>query len=139
MAALTGRSLLISVAATEYAAQVFAATVEADDADNDNVTFAEASAGGGRTYTLKITLTQDMVTTTLWRKIWDVAGTDVAVLMKPYGNATASATQPHFTMTATVKEPNGVILGGEADASPTNRLQVEVEWPLLAKPTMVTA
>lgn len=139
MAALTGRSLLIQVAATEYAAQVFAATVDADDADNDNVTFAEAAAGGGRVYVLKLTLTQDMVVTTLWRKIWDAAGTDVAVVMKPYGNAAASVTQPHYTMTATVKEPNGTIIGGEADASPTNRLQVEVEWPLAAKPVMVTS
>lgn len=138
MAALTGRSLLISVGGTNYEAQVFAATVDADDAESDQTTFAEAAAGGGRQYVLKLTLTQDMAASTLWSKIWDAAGTDVAVLMKPYGNATASASQPHFNMTATVKEPNGTLIGGEADPSPTNRLQVEVEWPLAAKPTRVT-
>lgn len=139
MAALSGRTLKISVDSTDYETQVFAATVEADDAESDNVTFAEAAAGGGRQYLLKITLTQDMAASTLWSEIWDNAGSDVEVLMKPYGNATASASQPHFTMTATIKEPNGVLFGGEADASPTNRWQTEVEWVLAAKPTRVTA
>lgn len=139
MAAVTGRTMTIRVAGIEYAAQVFAATVHSTYAGDDNVTYAAAAAGGGQAYVLKLTLTQDMAASTLWSKIWDAAGTDVAVLMKPYGNASASVTQPHYTMTATVKEPNGTIIGGEADASPTNRLQVEVEWPLAAKPVMVTS
>lgn len=139
MAALTGRTLLISVGGTEYNTQVFEAHVDADDADSDSITFAEAAAGGGRAYTLNITLTQDMATGTLWDRIWSAAGTDVAVLMKPYGNAAASATQPHYSMSANVREPNGTLIGGEADSSPTKRLTVEVEWPLAAKPTKVIA
>jgi hypothetical protein len=139
MAALTARTLTISVGGTQYEAQVFSATVSADAADNDDVTFAEAAAGGGRVYTLGLTLTQDMAASTLWRKIFDSPGTDVAVVMKPYGNATPSAAQPHFTMSANVREPDGVLLGGDADSSATNRLKVEVEWPLAAKPTMVTS
>lgn len=139
MAALSGRTLTISVAATDYTTQVFTAEVRSDDADTDEVTFAEAAAGGGRAYVLALKLTQDMVASTLWDKIWAAAGTDVAVLLKPYGNATASATQPHFTMTANVREPNGVLIGGEADASTTKRQTVEVEWPLTAKPLRVTS
>jgi hypothetical protein len=139
MAALTARSLLIQVAATEYAAQVFTAQFEAAAADTDDVTYAEAAAGGGRTYQLSLKLTQDMAASTLWRKIFDAAGTDVAILMKPYGNAAASVTQPHFTATCNVREPDGVFIGGEADASTTKRQVVEVEWPCTAKPVMVTA
>jgi len=90
-------------------------------------------------YTLSITLTQDAVTGTLWDKIWTAAGSDVAVIMKPYGNTTASATQPHYSMTANVREPNGTLIGGEADASPTKRFTTEVEWPLAAKPTKIIA
>lgn len=138
MAALTGRTLLITVAATDYTAQVFSASVEADDADSKDITFAEAAAGGGRQYKLKLTLTQDMVASTLWDKIWSAAGTDVVVLMKPYGNASASVTQPHFTMSANVREPNGTFIGGDADANVQTRYNVEVEWPLAAKPTKVT-
>jgi hypothetical protein len=139
MAALTGRTLKIDVGGTDYTSQVFAATINAEDAESDQVTFAEAAAGGGRQYTLNITLTQDMAASTLWSEIWENAGTDAAFELIPYGNATATATQPHFTGTATIREPNGTLIGGEADASPTNRLTVEVEWPLSGKPTRVTA
>ena len=42
-------------------------------------------------------------------------------------------------MTANVREPNGTLIGGEADASTTKRMTVEVEWPLTAKPTKIIA
>lgn len=138
MAAVSARSLVITIAATDYTAQVFTASFDSAAADSDDVTYAEAAAGGGRVYVLSLKLTQDMVSTTLWRKIFDAAGTDVAILMKPYGNAAASVSQPHFTATANVREPDGVFIGGEADASPTKRQVIEVEWPCTAKPVMVT-
>lgn len=139
MAALTARSLKITVDGDEYYTQVFAATVEADDADSDSVTFAEAAAGGARAYVLAMTITQDMAADSLWSMLWDAAGSDVDVVMMPYGNAAPSATEPHFSMTASVREPNGTLLGGEADANPLTRWDLEIEWPLLAKPTRVTA
>ena len=139
MAALTARSLKITIDAQERYSEVFAATVNADDADADEVTFKEASEGGARAYVLALTLTQDMAATTLWSSIWDEAGTDVPVVLMPYGNAAPSESQPHFTMTASIREPNGTIMGGEADANPLTRFNVEVEWPLLAKPVRVTA
>ena len=139
MAALTGRTLLISIGGTEYNTQVFEAHVDADDADSKDITFAEAAAGGGRKYTLAITLTQDLIASTLWDKIFTAAGSDVTVLMKPYGNTAASATQPHFSMTANVREPNGTFIGGQADANVQTRYNIEVEWPLAAKPTRVVS
>jgi hypothetical protein len=139
MAALGTRNLTLTIGGTEYAAQVFDATVEADAADSDDVTYAEAASGGGRQYNLKIVLTQDMATSTLWTMIFDDAGDDVAVLLRPYGNASASASQPHFTMTANIREPDGTFIGGTADISPSARQQVEVLWPLTTKPTRVTA
>jgi len=139
MAALNARSLLITVAATEYSAQVFTASVDSAAADTDDVTYAEAAAGGGRVYVLALKLTQDMIATSLWQKIFSTPGTDVAVVMKPYGNATASITQPWYTFTANIREPDGTFIGGEADASPTKRQTVEVEWPLTAKPVAVTS
>lgn len=139
MGALTARTLTITVAATAYEAQVFTAEVEAGPADEDDVTYAEAAAGGGRVYFLNLKMTQDMASTGLWSTVFGSAGTDVAVLMKPYGNATASATQPHFSMSANVREPDGVLIGGEADSSATKRQVIEVQWPLAAKPTKVTS
>lgn len=140
MAALTARTLTITVAAVEYSAQVFTAEVESAAADSDDVTYAEAAAGGGRVYQLNLKMYQDLAAATgLWDKIWSASGTDVAVVMKPYGNAAASVSQPHYTMTANVREPDGVLIGGEADASTTKRQVVEVSWPLTAKPAKVTA
>lgn len=139
MAALSARSLKITVDGTERYSEVFAASVDADDADSDEVTFAEAAAGGARAYVLALTLTQDMAADTLWTSLWDEAGEDVEVILMPYGNAVASVGQPHFSMTASIREPNGTLIGGEADANPLTRFNVEVEWPLLAKPVRVVA
>jgi hypothetical protein len=139
MAALNARALTITIAATSYEAQLFTAQVDAEPAEADEVTYSEAAAGGGRTYKLVLKLYQDLAAATgLWDKVWAAAGTDVAVLMKPYGNAAASVSQPHFTMTANVREPDGLLIGGEADATVTKRQTIEVEWPLTAKPVRVT-
>ncbi len=139
MAALNARSLIASIDGADITAQAFTVSISADDADTDDVTYAEAAAGGGRQYTLNLTLTQDMAADTGWSKIFSEAGTDVPVLIKPYGNATASATQPHFSGTVSIREPNGVLIGGDADATVTARQKIEVEWPFTAKPTKVTS
>lgn len=139
MAALGTRNLTLTIDGTEYATQVFEATVEAGAADSDDVTYAEAATGGGRQYNLLITLTQDMAASTLWTQIWENAGDDVTVLMRPYGNSSASLSQPQFTMSANIREPEGPFIGGAADLSASARQKVEVSWPLAAKPTRVTS
>lgn len=103
------------------------------------MSFADAASGGGRDYFLEMTVAQDAVTTSLWNLAWASPGTEVDVLYRPYGNTTASTTQPHYSFTATVKEPDGDFIGGEADASTTAVNTVDLKWPLLAKPTKITA
>lgn len=139
MAAVGTRALTLTIGGTEYAAQVFSAQIESAAADSDDVTYAEANTGGGREYSLAIVLTQDMATSTLWTEIWENAGDDIAFLVRPYGNASASTSQPHFSGTANIREPEGVLIGGAADISASARQQVEVSWPCTAKPTRVTA
>lgn len=139
MAALGTRSLQISVAATDYTAQVFNVDISSEAADDSEVTYAEAAAGGGRVYTLNFTAYQDMTTGTLWDKVWASAGTSAAVIIKPYGNAAASTTQPHYTGNVTITEPDGVLIGGEANSSATARQKFEASWVFAAKPTKVTA
>lgn len=137
MAGLGTRALTISVAATDYTAQVSNARITTGDADSDFVTFADAAAGGARQYNLEFTAVQDLVVGTLWDKIWTAAGTTVACLLKPYGNATATAAQPHYSFNASVREPDGDFLGGEANASTTSRFTFDAVWPIDAKPTKV--
>lgn len=140
MTALGTRLLTISIGGTDYTAQVSDCRITSQAADSDFTTFADAAAGGAREYRLKFKAVQDPATGTIWDKVWTGAGTSVAVILKPAGgSATPSPTQPHFTGNVTVTEPDGDLLGGEADASTTARFTFECEWVWAAKPTKLIA
>lgn len=139
MTALGTRSLTVTIGGTDYTAQVFNCEIGSRAADSSDTTFAEAATGGGRIYSLKFILTQDLAATGLWDKIWSSAGSTVAAVVKPYGNATASVTQPHYSGNVTITEPDGTLIGGDADSSTTARWKVEVSWDFTAKPTKVAA
>lgn len=139
MAAIGTRKLQLNVDATEVTPEVSNVRVTSGESESDFVSFADAAAGGGRVYKLAITMTQNAATGTLWDQVWSHAGEEVDVIVRPYGNATPTATEPHFEGTCVVAEPDGDLLGGEADKSATNRFTTEVEWEFTAKPTKVTA
>lgn len=139
MAALGTRSLTMTIDGTEVTAEVSKAAIRSAGTEADFVSFADAAAGGGRDYVLALTFVQDAETGSLWDQVWESAGDEVPVLVRPYGNAAASATQPHFSATAIISEPDGDLLGGEADPSPSARFVTEVEWALTGKPTKVVA
>lgn len=139
MAQLGTRLLTLSIGGTDYTAQVSKSVITSGEADSDFVTFAQAATGGGREYRLEFTAVQDPATGTLWDKVFTAAGTTVAFILKPAGGTTASPTQPHFTGNAVVSEPEGDLIGGEADSSVTARMTFECSWVLDAKPTRVTA
>lgn len=138
MAALGTRLLVLTIGGTDFTAQISKAVLTSNEADSDFVTFADAAGGGKREYRLEFTAVQDLATGTLWDKVWTAAGTTVAGILKPYGNAAASVGQPHYSFNATITEPDGDFLGGEADASTSARMTFECSWVLDAKPTKVT-
>lgn len=137
MTALGTRLLKIKAGSTEYTAEVSKVAVVAAPADSDFTSFADAATGGAREYALELTMTQDMAATSLWRYIWAQAGQSVAVKINPYGNGTATATEPHYTGNVTVVEPDGVLIGGEANSSTSARMTVDVRWVFAAKPAEV--
>lgn len=139
MAAIGTRKLTLTIDGDDVTPEVSTVEIHSGDTDADFVSFADAASGGGRTYTLNMTLVQDAVTGSLWDRVWAHAGEDIDVTVRPYGNPTATATLPHFTGTVTIVEPDGVILGGDADSSTTQRFTVDVVWTFTAKPTRVTA
>jgi len=144
MGALGTRALVFRLGAspTDYSSSVSDVRITSDETDSDFVSFADAAAGGGRDYKLALTFVQDPATTSLWYYMWNSAGTDVAYEVWPNGrpvSGTPSATQPKFSGTCSVREPNGDMLGGEADASTTARFVTEVEWPLTARPTLTAS
>lgn len=140
MAALGTNRLTLLIDGTERAAEVSRAVISVADTESDFVSFADAAAGGGKDYILELTAVQDPGTEdSIWDMVWEMTGQEVDVIVKPYGNATASATQPHFTGTVVIKMPDGDLLGGEADASTTAKFVTELEWQFLEKPTKVVA
>lgn len=139
MAAIGTRNLTLSIAAGDVTPQVSNARITTAAADSDFVSFFDAANGGARQYALAGTAVQDPVTGTIWEKIWSASGSTVAYLLKPFGNAVASASQPHYSGNATVQEPDGDFLGGEANASTTAKFTIDFSWPCEAKPTKVTS
>lgn len=138
MTALGTRFLKVQIGAVEHTAEVSKCEVVSGPADSDFVSFADAAAGGKRKYTLELTAVQDTAAASLWRYLWDNAGDSVAVKVNPYGNATATVAEPHFTGNVVVTEPDGRLLGGEANSSASARLTVDIVWEFTAKPTEVT-
>jgi len=140
MAAIGTRKMKIQMGTppVEYNADLSRAEVTSGETDSDFVSFADAAAGGGRDYALEFTAVQDASNASLWDEVWTNAGDELDVTMCPYGNDVPSVAEPHFTMTAIISEPDGTILGGEADASSTAKFTFECTWALTAKPTRVT-
>lgn len=139
MSQIGTRLLTIDIDSVEVTAEVSKSVITSAAADSDFVTFADAAAGGARQYALNIVAAQDTATDTVWDQVWSHAGETVTCLVRPYGNATASPTQPHFSCSAVISEPDGDLLGGEADESTTAKMTFEVNWQLEAKPTKITA
>ncbi len=149
MAALGTRALVFEAATaaipgtfTDYTAAVSNVRFVSAESDTDFVTFADAAAGGAREYTLALTMVQDLATGSLWQKTFSETGTDVPVRVWPNGKpagGTATVSQPRVNATVQITEPDGDWLGGEADASVTQRFTTEVGWKLTTKPTITTS
>lgn len=134
------RSLKLDIDGVEYTADVSKVSIESAAADSDFVSFADAKAGGRREYTLKFTATQDPAdAASIWNTIWTQAGEEIDVEVNPYGGAAPTAATPTFTGTVIITEPDGTLLGGEADPSTTARFTMDLEWKFTAKPTKVVA
>jgi hypothetical protein len=132
------RTLRIEIEGEEYTADVSSVTIETAPLSSDFVTFADAAAGGARQYTLKFKATQDPADPdSIWNLIWDHAGEDADVVINPYGGASPSVTNPQFEGTLTITEPDGVLLGGDANASTSARFTMDVSWVYKAKPARV--
>lgn len=130
-----GASLVLEINSVEYQLETKKAQIVAEEADNDATTFGDLAAGGSFDYYLEVEAVSDYATNSLWNYVWSNEGnTGVAYSLQPYGNATATATQPHFEGTLTI--PGGQApVGGTADETFT----FEVRFELSGKPTMVTA
>lgn len=123
----------------EYTSAVSEVRLKAEESDSDFVSFADAAAGGARKYTLVMTLKQDNAVTALWYKAWNETGQTAPYEFWPNGRpggGTATATQPKFTGSVVITEPDGDYIGGEADKSTTKYFTTQFEWATTGKPVL---
>jgi len=136
------RKLVLFVDSLNCTDSVSTAKFTSAETDSDFVSFTQAAAGGARDYFLALTLKQNTASGTIWNIMWTQGGSDLPVDLWPNGmpvGGVPTASQPKFTATVTVKDPDGDVLGGEANASPSARQVTEVEWQCLAKPVRTVA
>lgn len=138
MAQIGTRKLKIEVDGDEYTADVSNVRFTSAASDSDFTSFAQAAAGGARDYQLVGTAAQDAAASSFWDIVYSQTGDDLDVTVMPYGNAVPSATEPHFTTTITVAEPDGDFLGGEANPSTSARFTFDFAFAA-TRPVRVTA
>lgn len=134
MTVLGSRKLTLTIDGDEVSAEVTSAKFTSADAASGDISFAEAAANGGKQYALVLKFFQDPSVDSLWDKVWSASGSDVPIVLHPNGGATADATHPKFSATATISEPDGDLLGGDASRDSSIRYLTEVTWLLTGKP-----
>lgn len=92
-----------------------------------------------REYRLQGTAAQDPSAGSLWDLVWSNVDQVVEVDLRPAGGTVASSEQPWFSGMVTIVEPDGVLLGGQADPATGNRFVFDFDWPFTDKPIRVVA
>ena len=133
MAKYRGKDLSLTVDGVEFNLEGTTIVLENEEADTDAVTFAELASGTPLTWFFSVTAVADYGTGSVWSMLWDEAGNEVPYVFKPYGNSTASTSQPHFTGNVTIDAKPPV--GGTANEVFT----FEARLTCTAEPTRVTA
>lgn len=119
---IKANALSLKIAGTDYWADLSSVMLQSEEAASDVNTFYDASLGGRRDWFFTVSgvqSTQDDASTSFWRAMWAAAGTEVAFIYAPHGNATPSVDQPHFTGTVRIPAKGSFMLGGEASADGT--------------------
>jgi hypothetical protein len=91
---ITARNIVFKIGTTDYACDANMVELTLGDAPGDVQTFCENRVGGEWTLTLEGITSGDA--TSLYRVLWNNFGTDVAFVIAPNGNATASSNEPHY-------------------------------------------
>lgn len=125
MAKYKGKDLSLTIDGVEVNLEATSVTLNNEEADTDAVTFAELASGTPLQWFFEIEAVADYGTGSFWSTLWDNSGSTVAFVFKPYGNAAASADQPHFTGNATIlaKPP----VGGAANEVFTFEARLDVD------------
>jgi len=133
-AILTSRVQSFTVDGTDFSGQTASATVKGTPGDDRFLN----QAAPENEYTIEITAGQDLTVQSLWYLMFTRVNEQVPIVLKPYGNEDEpSETQPWVTVNAWVAEPDGDIIGGDAQTSTTTKRMFAVSWRC-DRPALVT-
>lgn len=109
---IKAQNITFSIGGTDYACDATSITLELGDAPGDVRTFCETSVGKQWALTLEGITSGDA--TSLYRVLWDNYNSEVGFVLAPQGNATASASEPHYSGTVVFTElPPMALTAGE--------------------------
>jgi hypothetical protein len=91
---IKAQNIIFKIGATDYACDANMVELTLGDAPGDVQTFCETRVGGE--WALQLDGITSGESTSLYRILWDNFGTEVAFVIAPNGNATASANEPHY-------------------------------------------
>ncbi len=128
---ISGRLMSLMIGAEDRSDEVSKCEITEGPPDNDFLSMKEASEDKKQSK-LALTIAQDLGVGTLHRDIIDNAGDSVAFVFAPYGNAVASATEPHITGMTVIRRPEGAVVGGETSNSAYAVKTIEVLWDIPA-------
>jgi hypothetical protein len=112
---IKAQNIVFEIGGVDYACDATAVNLELGDAPGDVRTFCEVSVGKQWALTLDGITSGDSAS--LYRVLWDNYGTEVAFTIAPYGNASATATQPHYEGTVVFSElPPLALTAGEVSS-----------------------
>lgn len=134
---IKGRQLTLTLGspAKDYMCDTTSVILDNEEADEGVTTFCDAAeAGGARQEFLTVAGIQSTDTDSLWSYLWDHAGDEVPFVYAPWGNATPSVAQPHYTGVC-ILGPRPT-LGGAAGRTETYTF--EARWDLVGKAEKVT-
>ena len=91
---IKAHNIIFNIGATDYACDATMVDLVLQDAPGDVQTFCEQRVGGEWTLTLEGIVSGDA--TSLYRVLWNNFGTTGTFSVAPNGNATATASEPHY-------------------------------------------
>ena len=133
------RSLKLSLGGDDVTMEISNTRIVGGAADSDFVSFEDAANGGARAYRLQGTAKQRTDVDSSSDLIWTAAGTTIAAVVRPNGGTVASATTPTYSGNVVITEPDGDLVGGEANPSPTSKFTLDFDFAFTAKPVRALA
>tara|TARA_R110001606_G_scaffold118186_1_gene248493 strand:+ start:755 stop:1192 length:438 start_codon:yes stop_codon:yes gene_type:complete len=119
---IKAQNIKFLIGATEYACDATMVDLVLGDAPGDVQTFCEQRVGGEWALTLEGITSGDA--TSLYRVLWANFGTTGTFTIAPNGNATATASEPHYSGTVRFNEIPPLTLNSNETASFSVTLEV---------------